>query len=215
LTHESFINAGRDIVVARLNAEIRDKLLAAKLVYGAGAGRSARGTCFYDAWHRDEGYALLEVCAFGEESETQLAGTTIHELGHCLTGSGAGHGRAWKRACKTLGLIRCEAAGQAYTDTDFASEIWDRIRLLPTPSDGVPSRRSKARPCPLGIGTQGGTSRGPGSGSRLRLYMCACREPRPVKVRVASDDFQARCLVCESSFQRVNTTVPRPPRGGP
>src|SRR5215470_5787497 len=35
-------------------------------------------------------------------------------------------------------------------------------------------------------------------GSRLRLYKCTCQPP--VKVRVARDDFQARCLTCGAVF---------------
>ena len=36
-------------------------------------------------------------------------------------------------------------------------------------------------------------------GSRLKLYICACG----VKVRVASEEFQAKCLRCEGDFIRV------------
>src|SRR6266566_822948 len=39
-------------------------------------------------------------------------------------------------------------------------------------------------------------------GSRLRLYQCRC-DP-PVKVRVASDGFQAVCLVCDVEFVQVS-----------
>jgi len=220
LTHEAYIHAVREIAVSRLNAEdCRQKLLAAKLVYGAGGRRGARGTCFHDAWYRGEGNALIEVCAFGEESEVQLTGTTIHELAHCLAGHAAGHGPAWKRACRDLGLIRCTAASQEYDAKDFAPEAWARLILLPYPSDGVPVLRVKASPrplgvsgksvsCPLGNGTHGGTSRGPGSGSRLRLYMCECPD-RPFRVRVARDDFEARCLKCGSLFQRVTAKEQR------
>jgi hypothetical protein len=157
---------------------------------------------------------LIEVCAFGEESSIQLAGTTIHELGHCLAGAAVGHGKVWRDACRTLGLIRCSAAGQAYGAKDFAPDVWARLILLSHPSDGSPAHRKKVRallgvqpvakpaPCPLGNGTKGGTSRGPGSGSRLRLYMCGCVD-RPFKVRVARDDFAALCLVCGAAFERV------------
>jgi hypothetical protein len=136
-----------------------------------------------------------------------LAGTTIHELGHCLAGTGTGHGRQWKLACKALGLIWCQAGGQAYSESDFAHEVWARIARLPSPSDGVPLHRARMngsvrQPCRQGIGTRGGRSRGPGSG-RLRLYECEC----PVKVRVASNNFQARCLVCLSPFKRVDVMV--------
>ena len=221
LTHEQYLHLVREFTAARLNAQDRERLLAAKLVYGAGQGRHVRGNCFHDAWRREEeGNALIEVCAFGEESKIQLAGTTIHELGHCLAGRKAGHGREWKRACHALGLLRCSARGQAYGAKDFAPDVWTRLTVLPEPSDGIPahSPRSvgipgaagtvepgKSAPCPQGYGTNGGTSRGPGSGSRLRLYMCECQEP-PNKARVASDDFRARCLRCGSIFQRVAAT---------
>lgn len=218
LTHEQYIHAVRDIVLPRLNAEDRKKIWEAKLVYGAGA-RGRRGSCFYDGWQRTEGTALIEVSAFGEESKVQLAGTTLHELGHCLAGYPAGHGPSWKRACCALGLVRCGAASQANDAKDFAPEVWARLILLPDPSDGVPVLRAKASPrptavggnlapCPLGIGTQGGESRGPGSGSRLRLYMCECAE-RPNRVRIARDDFHARCLDCGSDFQLVTVIEKR------
>jgi hypothetical protein len=209
VTHEWYIHAVRDIAVSRLNEADRRKLLAAKLVYGAGARRAARGICFYDAWQSEEDYALLEICAFGEESLVQLVGTTIHELAHCLAGVATGHGNRWKSACRALGLTRSQAAGQAYSEKDFDCDLWSHIALLATPSDGIPARKRQgqpqARPCPLGIGTHGGTSRGAGSGSRLRLYMCECLD-RPFRVRVARDDFRAQCLFCGTIFQRVAAT---------
>jgi hypothetical protein len=216
LTHEGYIHNVREIAASRLNAEDRKKVLEAKLVYGAGAGRGARGMCFHDAWCRDRSNALIEVSAFGEESKVQLAGTTLHELGHCLAGYNAGHGPAWKSACRALGLARCLAASQAYDAKDFVAEVWVCLIRLPDPSDGVPVLRASASPrpvaitgrvapCPLGNGTKGGISRGPGSGSRLRLYMCECPED-PFRVRVARDDFQAQCLKCGSMFQRVAAT---------
>jgi hypothetical protein len=222
LTHEGLIHAVRDIAVPRLNAEDCKKVMEAKLVYGAGA-HGRRGSCFYDCWQRSEGSALIEVSAFGEESKIQLAGTTLHELAHCLAGDAAGHGPEWKRACRALGLIRCKASGQAYDGKDFAAEVWARLILLPNPSDGVPVVRTKenpktvstggnSSPCPLGNGTRGGTSRGPGSGSRLRLYMCECPD-HPFRVRVARDDFEARCLKCGSMFQRITATEKRSRKG--
>jgi hypothetical protein len=204
-THEQFVQGVRDIGVSRLNAEDQRRLLSVKLVYGAGARPSVRGICFYDAWHNESGNTLLEICAFGEESDVQLAGTTLHELAHALAGAGTGHGRTWRLACKALGLIRCEASGQAYVASDFAPDVWDCISLLPSPSDGVPAGRARLdghirRPCGQGIGTRGGTSRGPGSG-RQRLWMCECH-PWPYRVRVARQDFSARCEKCGALFKQ-------------
>jgi len=45
---------------------------------------------------------------------------------------------------------------------------------------------------------RGSKSRGAGSGSRLRLWICDCQ--KPVKVRVASDDFRATCGLCAQPF---------------
>jgi len=212
MTHEAFVHAVRAIAVDRIaEHETRERLLAAKLAYGTGDGRY-RGICYYRSWRNGTEHDLIEVAATGEESPVQLAGTTIHETAHVLAGPGAGHGAAWRTACRALGLSHAEAAGQAYAPEHFAPEIWPAIAAVPVPTDGVPafpSRRGRptvglpvaptARPCPLGIGTRGGRSRGAGSGSRLRLWMCECS----VKVRVASDDFRATCGRCGSAFTRA------------
>jgi hypothetical protein len=153
------------------------------------------------------------VCAFGEESAVQLAGTTAHELAHCLAGRDAGHGREWKVACRTLGLVRASASCQVYGGEDFARKVWTELLLLPDPTDGSPVHRvilgpqpakviAKPGPCPLGNGTKGGKSRGPGSGSRLRLFMCQCPE-KPYRARVACDVFDVNCNRCGSLFERV------------
>jgi hypothetical protein len=189
MTHEEYIHAVRDISVARLNDEkSRAKLLAAKLTYGSGQ-RGVRGTCFYEAWQNGDLHEFLEVCAAGEESHLQLIGTTLHELAHSLAGFGAGHSRKWKASARALGLIRAEAAGQAYVIEDLDSQLWARLSALPIPADGNPAfdldepigagqRSAKTRPCPLGIGTRGGISRGQGSGSRLMKIACSqCNYP--------------------------------------
>lgn len=200
-THETFVQAVRAAVVSRVNSETeRARLLGAKLVYGA--ARSVRGRCFPGAWKNGETHDFLEISACNEESFVQLAGTTIHELGHSLAGAGAGHGRAWKKACAVLGLRAAEASGQAYAPDHFEASVWAAIERLPHPSDGRPqfqafSRAPRTRPCPLGIGTRGGTSRGIGSGSRMRLYVCGCPEGTiGRKVRVASDVWDATCNTC-------------------
>jgi hypothetical protein len=204
VTHEEFILAVRDVAVARIgDAAVRLRLTGTKVVYGQGK-RGIRGVCRYSAWENGSLHDFIEVGAICEESRTQLAGTTLHELAHVLAGPGAGHGPAWKAAASTLGLVHADARDQDYRDTDFTEDIWRQIERLASLSDGrpaldpLPGRTPVGRPCPAGIGVRGGRSRGPGSGSRLRLWICRC----PVKARVASDDFRARCLVCDSTFTR-------------
>lgn len=216
MTHEDYIRSIRDLAVQRLNdVNARGRLLNAKLVYGSGEP-GTRGRCHFDAWKGDEHRDLLEVCAMGEESIVQIAGTTLHELAHALAGWPAGHGPLWKRAARSLGLRHAEAAGSSDSPEDFEPDLWEQICAMPHPSDGVPSfgigtglvgmPRFKARPCPLGRGTRRGRSRGKGSGSRLRLWICACK--RAVRVRVASDDFRATCQVCGTAFKRVLSSPP-------
>jgi hypothetical protein len=207
VTHETFLHAVRDAVLSRVKPADRARLGEAKLTYGAGSG-AYRGICVYDAWTNGSAHAFIEIAASGEESPVQLAGTTVHELGHVLAGSGAGHGAAWRAACKVLGLDAVSAAGQDYQPAHFAPELWWTIERLPFPTDGRPTfhasigvaPRRPLRPCPLGRGTRGGRSRGPGSGSRLRLWECSCQPP--IKARVARDQWDATCNVCQTAYTR-------------
>ncbi|MGH2719764.1 MAG: hypothetical protein ACRDJU_14470 [Actinomycetota bacterium] len=167
--------------------------------------------CHYGAWKAGDGAVeVVEVAATGEESLVQVAGTTIHELGHVLAGMGVGHGKGWKQACERLGLRCALAAGQGYVLAAIAPEIRaEVVRLVDGLVDGRPAFLAaispirvapKTKPCPAGVGVRGGLSRGAGSGSRLRLWVCECT-PKPVKVRVASDDFKATCDLCGAPFR--------------
>lgn len=214
VTHEAYIHAVADLAKARLDGEARARLAGTKIVFGTGSP-GVRGTCYYNGWSNGLAADLIEVCAFGRESDTQLAGTTLHELAHVLTGHGAGHDKSWKAACSLLGLTTALAEGQAYAPDHFAADLWPAIEALPKPTDGVPNptragalgtmlgllgfRGGKGGTCRAGQGTKGGRSTGPGSG-RLRLWECKCSPP--VKVRVASDTFKAQCLVCNNPFER-------------
>jgi hypothetical protein len=200
-THELFIHAVRDIVIAHARAEgvideaMLTRLAHAKLVYGIGDG-SYRGICYYGAWQNGIGNVeLLEIAASAQESWVQLAGTTIHELAHSLASaclSERGHGAGWKNAAVSLGFkVRPHADGRAYHLAMFAPAIRHAIYALAAKiDDGSPAFRTfglgglaglfanvKPRPCSAGVGTKGGKSRGTGSGSRLRLWECECKRP--------------------------------------
>lgn len=202
-THERFIHAIRDAVVTRLDPATRDKVLAAKLVYGIGRERYARGGTFYDAWRNGSTHDLIEISAAAEESALQIAGTTVHEIAHVVAhlGGHGGHGKEWKSAAHRCGLKLAEAGGQAYAVEHFDPALWTLISQIPAPGDGIPLFRSRLgfngtiRPCPIGYGTRGGTSRGVGSGSRMVLWLCKC--PNPPKLRAArSAPVSATCNVC-------------------
>jgi hypothetical protein len=207
-THEHFIQNVQALAVRRV-PEARDKLESIKLVYGAGQA-GLRGVTYYRRWANggDEPAPFVEVCALGQENWIQLAGTTLHELAHVLAGFDAGHGPQWKAACETLGLRRARAAGHTYRLAGFSPDIRFALATMPKPDDGAPVaglaglgiNLTKIKPCGAGIGTRGGQSRGAGSGSRLRRFVCDC-EP-PVIVRVARDVFEAHCDCCNGAFHQ-------------
>jgi hypothetical protein len=239
-THELYLHAVRDVVVTRatvrgtISAAQAERLAHTKLLYGIGDG-TYRGVTVYGAWHHgdnDDGgqngggrVDIVEVAATGQESWVQLAGTVIHELAHVLAGHAAGHSTAWKDTAVALGFtMRPAAAGQVYhlamieptirrAVHELAQRIGDgrpefRTYAIPAPTTSTGARVAP-RPCSAGVGTRGGASRGKGSGSRMRLWQCGCA-PRPVKVRVASDDFQATCQRCGTAFKRAD----QPASGG-
>lgn len=209
-THEAYVHAVAKIAIAHLeDAAERERCEAIKLVYGAGQS-GLRGVTYYSSWQNGHPASnpFVEICAFGQESHIQVAGTTIHELGHVLA-VGDGHGKGWKDACGRLGLRRVHAAGTNYLWANFHPQVRLAIAALAPPDEGAPCRQLtggfgglpvnfKIKPCGAGIGTKGGKSRGAGSGSRLRLWECGC-EP-PVKVRIGRDVFNAQCLDCDSPF---------------
>lgn len=188
LTHEQYILAVRDIVAARIpEVADREKVMSAKLTYGAHP--QVRGVTYYNQWKcngQDCQVDFATISSMGQESVVQLAGTTIHELGHVLCGPGHGHDNDWKHNCERLGLRLVKAAGTAYKWAMFVPEVRAAIVALGEPSDGAPQflnglltrkgngpRTALTMPgCSHGVGSRGGKSRGAGSGSRMLKVKC-------------------------------------------
>lgn len=214
ITHETYIAKVHQLCMAKVqdDKEALTALSAIKLTFGAGQA-GLRGVTYYNRWQSkgaEVAAPFVEICAFGKEHAIQLAGTTIHELGHVLAPIGAGHGKAWHEACARLGLRHCHAAGHEYRWADFSPDMRMSLAALPAVDEGEPvqglaglpgMQGLKHRACPAGIGTRGGKSRGAGSGSRLRLFECECLPP--VKARVSRDEFKATCDCCNSGFRLV------------
>lgn len=212
-THEQWLHAVREIVATRLVDVLeRDKLLGLKLAYGAGP-RGVRGSTSYGQWQCSDSGRLtdfLSIMATGEESLPQLAGTLVHELGHALVGPGHGHDSAWKQACARLGLRHVKATNTVYSWAGFDSEVCMVIAALGEPTDGKPKFKETlggaatgavavvVTGCQSGLGTRGGRSRGAGSGSRMRKYVCQCGQI----VRAATDTLVAMHIPCGSAFTR-------------
>lgn len=177
-THESYIHQVRDIVLQRATESERKRVMAhVKLVYGAGSS-GLRGVTYFDQWQNGrapERDCFVEICAFGESSLVQVAGTTVHELAHVLAGPGAGHSREWKATADRLGLRLARANGHRYNWAYFDPTVREQILALEPPVDGAPGSgvRRAGRSCIAGVGTRGGSSRGPGSGSRMLKVQCA------------------------------------------
>jgi len=220
-TIERYIEEVRRIAIShalelgRIDQEQASRAMAARLVYGVGSHRGARGVCYFGSWTAPDGATvdLVEIAAAVQEDWRQLAGTVLHEIGHVIAGPMAGHSPEWADSAEALGFQkRPMAAGQHYSLALFTRGMRDAlVALVSSLTDGRPSFGQAlgmgglvamiARPCGAGIGTRGGKSRGIGSGSRLRLWECGC--VKPVKVRVASDDFRATCNRCGEEFAKV------------
>jgi len=209
-THETFIEAIRQIAISQLSDDTEiETLKNTRLCYG-GTSSSIRGQTRFEQWQNGDikpaDLVVINPCI--ESSWLQIAGTTLHELGHVLSGIGSGHGKDWKDNCKRLGLQNIMAAGQCYNTESFNSYVWERLLVTYKPTDGKPinyhsdSSNVSFKPCSHGVGSRGGKSRGKGSGSRMKKYICQCE--KPVIIRHAGDNLHAHCDDCSAPFQQPN-----------
>jgi hypothetical protein len=148
---------------------------------GAGQKQVTIGQCFPPTMCAD-GVAQVFISPRLSDS-IDVLGTLLHELIHASFNGRFGHRKEFSQAAKRVGL-----AGPP-TATIVGPELLPLLREYVARSGVyphaaiVPEVKEKA------------------PGSRLRLYECSC-DP-PVKVRVASNEFDATCNRCESNFTLV------------
>lgn len=111
----------------------------------------------------------------------EVLATLAHELTHAVVGTEHKHKGPFGKVARAIGLegkLTATVAGDALRAKlkAIAEELGDYPHAALVPND-------KARK----------------PGSRLRLWVCECEEP--VKVRVAKDDFDATCNLCNMNFK--------------
>lgn len=147
-----------------------------------GRGKAA-GQCWSPKLARDgKAHIFVSPERDGSEAVAVLA-TVLHELIHATAGCEHGHKAPFVKMAKAVGFCR------PYTSPAPDTTLVERLNALAASLGPFPHGALVpiARPRP---------------GSRLRLWECACG----VKVRVASDDFNATCGDCHSRFERQDAS---------
>lgn len=145
---------------------------------GAGTGkRVVIGQCFSPTIC-DDGRPQVFISPRIAES-VEVLGVLLHELLHASLGTVHGHKRVFSQAAKKVGLAGPPTATVVSKELRPVLQAYvDAAGIYPHAAIHPVVKEKK--------------------GSRLRLYQCQCEEP--IKVRVSSDKFQARCLVCGEMF---------------
>jgi len=144
------------------------------------------------------GFGLLHEIAINQRFVNSreywdVLGTLLHELLHLeqklagKPGKHNYHNKAYKERAASFGLIVDQSGHMQYAPAP--SPFWD---ILAKYGIVVPEIPTNIEPVALEPGH-----------SKLKLWICNCK-PQPVRVRVAIEDFQARCLKCGTIFHRVD-----------
>ncbi|HJT56802.1 MAG TPA: hypothetical protein VJ761_09925 [Ktedonobacteraceae bacterium] len=147
---------------------------------GVARRRTVIGQCFPPTASKD-GKPHIFISPLLSES-IDVLGVLLHELLHACVGCQCGHGKPFSQAARRVGFV----------GPPTATTVGETLRPV------LAGYVERVGPYP-----HAGLSVKPKDkvGSRLRLYQCQC-EP-PVKVRVASDHFHARCLLCHACFEQA------------
>ena len=134
-----------------------------------------------ECWHKDmvqqsTAHLFISPCL---ESPIAVLETLLHEVLHAALPLGTKHNKTFDSYSKKLGLEGPPTSNFAGTDLKARLNVLShRLGVYPHHSIDRSLRKKAA--------------------TRLRLWECQCE--KPVKVRVASDDFQAICNHCEQAF---------------
>jgi len=216
-THDDYIRQVFKLALRERSCTDADRAILrdVRLAYGDGEAGTL-GITRYNKWKKADG-GLTHWCAVCATCQPEgaflLAETVLHELGHAIA-QGAGHGPGWVEASKRLGLIDAKATYRHGDKPVFSPTMLAALERLPEPTEGrpvygastvpgLPPVAPPIRPCGAGVGTKGGKSRGPGSGTRNALHQCACVPPVRVRAAVSKRPLLATCGHCNGPFVRV------------
>lgn len=148
---------------------------------GGGDKHVTIGQCFPPTMCAD-GVAQIFISPRLSDS-IDVLGTLLHEMIHAHFHGRFGHRKEFSQAARKVGLDGPPTATVVGAQLrPFLQEYVSRVGAYPHAAI-VPRQKEKA------------------PGSRLRLYECSC-DP-PIKVRVASKEFDATCNRCEACFMLV------------
>ena len=144
------------------------------------------GTTYYGRWQNGHPapVPLVEVCAFQQDTASQVAVTAVHELAHAVALKGAGHGREWKRIARRLGLAAPAATSSGReTWESFTPAARTVLEAIPVPTDGKPLPPA---PQPVGVAGAPLLALDDGSGGSGACSVCRVRPRRGVGARYST-----------------------------
>jgi len=147
-----------------------------------------------------DGFGLLNEIALNdiyvsEKLSWNNLATLLHELGHAHQertgnpGKSGYHNKEYTNWAETVGLNVDESGhtSVAPSPSPFSKLLSRHGIEISAPPESKQGNVKPEKPI------QGK--------SKLKLWVCSC-EPKPVRVRVAIPDFQAKCLKCNDLFRR-------------
>jgi len=176
--------------LARAVDALRDEFLPATpspllVTYGWPSRKalSARRRTLGECWPARQAPAPYKAAIFISpvcwKAPADLLHVVLHEMIHTIV-PGGGHRAPFSQIAGPVGLVK------PWTATTPSPELAVKLEAIAATLGDFPSAGMEPAPKVK-------------KGSRLRLFECQCAPP--VKVRVAHDDFDARCNVCVADFE--------------